>query len=126
MWSWISGNEEYLSLYHQYYEELITNYFTSGKFETEIERVYEMILPYVQSDASAFYSVDEFKTGYETLKQFCLLRAESIEKQLNGELASVSSEQNSEDFVDATAINISDMGSHGLAMNQESNILLNK
>ena len=30
-----------------------------------------MILPYVEKDPSAFYTADEFKTAYTTLKQFC-------------------------------------------------------
>ena len=28
-----------------------------------------MLLPYVEKDTGAFYNADEFKTGYETLKQ---------------------------------------------------------
>lgn len=116
MWSWIANNESYLSLYHTYYDELMTNYFKSGKFEAEIDRVYEMILPYVEEDASAFYDVAAFKKGYETLKAFCTLRAESIEKQLKGEIASETEKQDSTTFVQADHIKISDMGTHDMGM----------
>ncbi len=114
MWAWITSNDEYLEKYHTYFNDLITNYFESGEFEKEIDRVYEMILPYVEKDVSAFYSVDEFKTGYETLKEFCKLRAESIRKQLDGQLATDTTKQDAEAKVDASAINIQDMGSQNM------------
>ncbi len=111
MWSWISENEEYLEKYHEVYNELLTNYFESGEFEKQIDAIYEMILPYVEKETSAFYTADEFKTGYKTLKQFCLLRAESIRAQLDGELSADTSKQNDSDKISASDIKISDMGS---------------
>ena len=112
MWSWIASNEEYLEKYHEVYDELLKNYFENGDFEKEIERVYNMIRPYVEKDPSAFYTVDEFDKAYETLKSFCLLRAESIRKQLDGSLSASTDKQNSADKVDASNINTADMGSH--------------
>jgi len=41
------------------------------------------------------------------------LRAESIEKQLSGKLSTVTDKQEASDRVDASNINISDMGSQG-------------
>ena len=114
MWNWIASNEEYLEKYHLIYDELLENYFESGEFEQEITRVYEMIKPYVEKDTSAFYSVEEFESAYETLKEFCLLRSESIRLQLNGELATITTEQNEENMVDASQINIQDMGSQNM------------
>ncbi len=111
MWSWISENEEYLEKYHEVYNELLTNYFESGEFEKQIDAIYEMILPYVEKETSAFYTADEFKTGHKTLKQFCLLRAESIRAQLDGELSADTSKQNDSDKISASDIKISDMGS---------------
>ena len=113
MWSWITDSEEYLEQYHAVYKEFITEYFDSGKFEEEFNRVVKMIREYVAKDPSAFYSVGEFDTATEQLKKFCLLRAESISKQLDGTLATVSSQQNSADRVDASGLNISSMGSFG-------------
>lgn len=114
MWAWIVSDETYLEKYHDTFNKLITNYFDSGECEKEIERVHQMILPYVEEDPSAFYSVDEFNKGYEALKTYCKLRAESIRKQLNGELSASSNEQNAEDFIDASSLELSDMGTQGM------------
>lgn len=110
IWSFITANDEYLQLYHTYFDELLTNYFESGDFDAEIDRVYQMILPYVEKDPTAFYTSTEFSQGYNTLKEFCELRAESIRKQLNGTLSTDTSAQESSAQVDASAINIQDMG----------------
>ena len=75
-----------------------------------------MIRPYVESDLTAFYSLDEFDTAYSSLLSFCNLRAESIRKQLNGELSTITDQQNTEDQVDASMINISDTGSMSMSM----------
>ena len=111
MWDWIVENEEYLEKYHEVVDEMISGYFESGEFEAEMNRVYEMIRPYVENDPTAFYTVEEFDTAYNTLLKFCLLRAESYRKQLNGELATKTSQQNASDRVDASDISSSDMGS---------------
>ena len=109
MWSWITSDEQYLEQYHKVYDELLS-YFESGDFDTEIDRVYEMILPYVEKDPSSFYTADEYQKAYKTLKEFCHLRAESIRKQLDGSLSTKTSEQKADDQVDASAITISNMG----------------
>ncbi len=113
MWGKLAENEEYLELYHSYLDELLTNYFESGKFETEIDTVYEMIRPYVEADSTAFYTVDEFDTAVETLKSFCLLRAESVRGQLEGTVPSTEEgqQEDSTTLIDAGDLNISDMGS---------------
>ena len=109
-WEFIASDEDYLEQYHKVYDELISSFFESGKFESELERVYNMIRTYVEKDTSAFYTVDEFDDAYETLNKFCLLRAESIRKQLSGELASISDEQTASEQVDASDISIKTMG----------------
>lgn len=109
----IVGNEEYLAKYHQYFGELTESFFTSGECAAEIERVYDMIRPYVENDPTAFYTVSEFDEAVETLKQFCSLRSESVVKQLSGELGSTSDTQKDEDKVDASSVTISKMGTQG-------------
>ena len=111
MWSWITSSEEYLEQYHQVYDKLLA-YFESGEFDTEIDRLYKMLLPYIEKDPSGFYTADEFKTAYSTLKDFCNLRAESIRRQLNGTLSTKTDEQKASDQVDASSLTISDMGTH--------------
>ncbi len=113
LWNMIASNEEYLAKYHSVYDELLKDYFESGECEKEIKRIRKMISPYVKSDPTAFYSFEEFEKAIDTLKTAVKLRSQSIRKQLDGSLASVTSEQKKEDMVDASAVNISAMGTQG-------------
>ena len=112
MVAWIFASEEYTELYHEIYAEFIESTFTSGWFEEEIERVTQMIAPYVEKDENGFFSYDEFVTGAAALKQFCLKRAESITGQLDGTIPSTSDGQSvdSSALIDASDINLDDMG----------------
>ena len=110
MWNWIVTNEEYLEKYHEIYAELIENYFDSGACEEEINRIHDLIRPYVEEDPNAFYSAEKFDTACESLKLFCKLRAESVKKQLEGGLATVTKEQNKADYVDTTGLDLVSMG----------------
>ncbi|MCH5263595.1 MAG: CotH kinase family protein [Lachnospiraceae bacterium] len=118
MLAWIFGNEEYTELYHQYFAEFITQYFDSGYFADMIDTVSEMISPYVESDPTKFCTYEEFKNGVATLREFCLLRAESVNGQLNGTIPSTSDgqSQDSSAFIDASNLVISDMGDMGNMM----------
>ncbi len=102
MLSWIFENEEYTQLYHEYFKEFIEEYVNSGRLENEIERVTDMISAYVKEDPTKFITYEEFEVGSETLEEFCRLRAESVEIQLNGD---------TDKEISADNINISDMGS---------------
>lgn len=115
MVAWIFENEEYTALYHQYYQEFMDNYFNSGYFEQMIDETIALISPYVGKDPTAFCTYDEFLTGSQTLKDFCLLRAESVCGQLDGTIPSTQDGQSedSSSFIDASDINISDMGAMG-------------
>lgn len=115
MWSALINNEEYKEQYHTLFDEFITNYLKSGIIAEEISRVQEMITPYVQKDPTKFYNYDEFQTAVDTLQDFIKLRTESIRKQLIGEIPSTTELQNrfTGELVDASNINISDMGSNG-------------
>ncbi len=112
MLSWIFESEEYTALYHDALEELIKGFFTSGEFETLIDETYVLIAPYAERDTNGFCTYDEFVQGVSTLKQFCLLRAESISGQLDGSIPSTSAAQNADSsaLIDGSALNISDMG----------------
>jgi len=105
-------DKDYLSQYHEYFNEFISGYFESGHFEELTERIITLISPYVQEDATAFYTYDEFQTGAETLKEFCLLRAESIRGQLEGTIPATSDGQaaDSMNLVDTGSLSVSDMG----------------
>ena len=117
MLAWIFNNEEYTEMYHRYFQEFLDSHFADGSFsnsyfEEMISSVKEMIAPYVEKDPTKFCSYEEFEKGSDTLKQFCLLRAESIRGQLAGTIPSISEgqQQDKTALVDASGISISDMG----------------
>lgn len=112
MLAWMFANEEYTEMYHQYFKELIDSYFNSGYFQEMAASVKEMIAPYVEKDPTKFCSYEEFIAGIDTLKQFCLLRAESISGQLEGTIPPTAEGQAEagDTLVDASAILLSDMG----------------
>ncbi len=110
MIAWIFANEEYTELYHRCFSEFISEWFESGSFENMIDSVSAMIAPYVEKDPTKFCTYEEFETGVSTLKEFCLLRAGSVEGQLNGRIGSTSEAQQSSELVDAGDLQISDMG----------------
>lgn len=119
MIAWIFENEEYTELYHEYFSEFISDYFDSGYFEEMIDEVSLMIAPYVEKDPTKLCTYEEFETGIATLKEFCLLRAESINGQLDGTIGSTSDTQESETLVNADHIQISDMGSMNRSMGDD-------
>ena len=117
MLAWIFQNEEYTKLYHQYMEEFITEYFDSGLFSRQIDTLKELLSPYVAEDPTKFCTYEEFETGIDTLKEFCLLRSESISRQLEGSLGSTSDTQEAASLVDVGDLDISDMGTMQLTQN---------
>ncbi len=115
MLAWIFENEEYTEQYHEYFSEFITECFDSGYIEELVQSTAEMISPYVEKDPTKFCTYDEYETGVETLLEFLELRASSVSGQLSGTIPSTSEGQQSDSstLVDASDINISDMGSMG-------------
>lgn len=112
MVAWIFENEEYLELYHQFYSEFISEYFESGYFEQMLDNVIQLISPYVEEDPTAFCTYEEFRTGAAALREFCLLRAESVSGQLEGTIPSTLDGQSKDSsaLVDASHILAGDMG----------------
>lgn len=109
------SNSDYLTLYHEYLDDIVTDYFESGVCAATIDRIDNLISEYVQNDQTAFFTYDSYKTGVSTLKQFCDLRAQSIRGQLNGTIPSTNEGQtaNQEALIDAGTLNLSDLGSMG-------------
>ncbi|CDM69042.1 Hypothetical protein CM240_1884 [Clostridium bornimense] len=107
--------DEYKETYHEYLKEIVEGYFNSGKFTETIDKVDSMINEYVKNDPTAFYSYDEYTTAVETIKEFGILRAKSIEGQLDGTIPSTTTEQdsNQDKLIDGSSINIQAMGVQG-------------
>lgn len=112
MAGWITASEESLVLYHEKYQQFIDTVFTGGWFESEFDRVSAMIAPYVEKETRAFYSYEEFQTAADTLKTFCLKRAQSVQGQLDGSIPATSAaQQGSDALIDASELSITAMGS---------------
>ena len=102
MQAWIFYDESYAEQYYALYAELLEQV----DVQVIIDNAYELIAPYVEKDPTAFCTYDEFRTGVETLKDFCALRSESVALQLSG----------STETVDAGTLIVSAMGSMGGGM----------
>jgi hypothetical protein len=105
-------NKAYFRQYHEYFDELIKQYFESGYFERYMAETREMIAPYVKKDPTAFCSFEDFHVGVDTLTGFCLLRAKSVRGQLNGTIPATIAGQakDKSNFVDASSVWLPDMG----------------
>ena len=79
-------HDAYFAKYHAYFDELLSGYFESGRFEITLRQTEKMISPYVQKDPTAFCSYADHQLAVDTLEQVCLLRAKSIRGQLDGEI----------------------------------------
>ena len=112
---WMLADESYLENYHEVFSQFISKYFDSGYFEQLIDSTAELISPYVQKDPTKFCTYEKFEQGVSTLKQFCLLRAQSVKGQLEGIIPSTSDGQteDSSNLISANGITVSDMGSMG-------------
>lgn len=111
MAGWITASEESLALYHEKYQQFIDTVFTSGWFESQFDRVSAVIAPYVEKETRAFYSYEEFQTAADTLKTFCLKRAQSVQGQLDGSISATSAaQQGSDALIDASELSITAMG----------------
>ncbi len=110
--AWIFSDEEALSAYHSEYDRFLTENVENGWLASEIDRVKEMITPYLEKDASAFYDMDEFEKAVSTLETFCDKRGQSVRGQLEGTIPSTSNGQRSSSaLIDASEISTGDMGS---------------
>lgn len=115
MVGWIFSSDEYTEMYHEYYSEFVSEFIDSGKLLDLIDETAAMIAPYVQKDATAFCTYEEFETGVEAIREFCRLRGESVKGQLDGTIPSTEEGQkaDSSTLIDTGDLNISDMGTMG-------------
>ncbi len=84
-------NEEYLARYEVYLQEIAELYFTEEYMTVLIQQIHDLIAPYVEQDATAFYTYEEFEQASSTdpadaysLVYYAVNMAESILNQLNG------------------------------------------
>lgn len=80
-------HDKYKEQYHGYMRDFITEFFADDHFEQLYNETREMIRPYVEQGMT-MYTVQQFDEGAQTVHDFCLLRRESIQRQLDGVLPS--------------------------------------
>ncbi len=109
------NDEEYLSMYHSYYNELIEGYVNSGRFEETYNRIRGQIDELVKNDPNAMCSYEEYIIAADMIYDVIMLRAESISGQLDGSIPTTSEEQNNtpDALVDASSVDLSAMGGMG-------------
>lgn len=107
--------EEYKEKYHEYLNEIVQDYINSGVFTETINKIDDLIGEYVKSDATAFYTYDEYVASIPELITYGVDRAKSISAQLSGTQSSISTGNIS------TNLNLSALGSQGGGGKREGN-----
>ena len=104
--------KDYYERYHVLFDYFMETYFENGYFEHKTAQVTKMIAPYVKKDPTAFCSYEDYLTGVNTFRDFCMLRSESVRKQIDGVIPSTIKGQAEDDsqFVDASIVWLPDMG----------------
>ena len=111
MIDWMLNSQSYTEVYHQYFAEFLN----TVDYVSIIENAEKLIDPYVEKDPTKFCTYDEFLDAVKTIKEFCILRGESVQGQLDGEIPSTLAGQKEENvmLVDASHVNIAAMGTMG-------------
>ena len=89
-------SEEGQMLYHQYLDELVALWIDSGKMEAEIQRLAELIRPWMERETITVYSFEEHLLAVESIQKFTSYRGESIRGQLSGAIPATWDAQNAE------------------------------
>ena len=103
---------EYKEKYHEYLQQIVDGYFSSGVFAETVTGLDTKINNYIKNDVSSFTSYEEYEASLPVLIELGSLRAQSIDGQLNGTIPSTADEQNSDKdaLIDASGINLSALG----------------
>lgn len=108
-------NDNYKELYHNYLNQIVDSYFSSGAFNNRVTQIDKLISNYVKKDATAFYNYKEYKTGVTELLTFGKDRTKSVQAQLNGEQSAI------EYGNIVTTLNLSALGQQNMGKNQDIN-----
>ena len=105
-------NGDYFARYHACFDQLLSEYFESGRYEAVIRQTQVMIALYVEEDPTAFCSYQDHLLAVDTLLEVCRLRAESIRGQLEGRYPITLSQQaeHPEAGVDASHVELRALG----------------
>ncbi|MDR1629217.1 MAG: CotH kinase family protein [Oscillospiraceae bacterium] len=109
------ANEEYLSRYHSYLQQLLDSYFVNGQFESNIRAIDAVISEFVKNDPTAFCTYEQYQSAVEAFVTLGNLRAQSIAGQLDGTVPATTAEQsaNPDLLIAADSVSLSTLGSMG-------------
>ena len=112
LFDFVLENEKYMARYHEYYEKLVNEYIFGRVFEETYNRITMQTDELVKNDPNFMYTYEEYINGKQVLYDTVMLRGESIKGQLEGIIPSTSEgqKQDSANLVDASHINLSDLG----------------
>ncbi len=107
--------DQYKAKYHEYLQQIVDEYFNSGRYKTTIDNVNALISDYVKEDPTAFYTFQQYTDALSALREFGRLRALSIDGQLKGTVPSTTDGQSKapDKLIVASSVNLSAMGSQG-------------
>ncbi len=108
--------DEYKDIYHHYLNEIVENFVNNGTLETLITKTDSLISSYIQNDATAFYTYDEYKASLSNLINFGYDRATSIAAQLDG------SQPSTNTGTIETTVDLSAMGQQGNEKGEMNNM----
>lgn len=74
----LMNNSTYFAKYRAYFDQLISGYFENGYFKDFVTKACTMIAPYVERDATSFCSYEDFLFRVDTIRDFCLMRAQGV------------------------------------------------
>jgi spore coat protein CotH len=100
---------EYKSMYHNYLNTIVEEYFNSGTFESKVYTTSTLIDSYVKNDPTSFYGYDQFSASIDELSNFGTYRAKSIAMQLSGEIPATKTGQSEVDLTTYFSNDLVDM-----------------
>ena len=102
-------NDYCKNLYHGYYNEFVNMMFVNGRFEEIFNTAKTNITPYIERGRN-LYTLEQFEKGAKAVHDFCILRGESVKRQLDGTLPATLDGQSKDyaNLVDASSLKLSD------------------
>ena len=86
-------SEAGLEAYHRYLDQLVNLWIDSGKMAAEIDRLAQMLQPWIARETITVYSQQEHLQAVESIWKFTAYRGESIRQQLDGTIPATWAEQ---------------------------------
>ncbi|WP_438444986.1 CotH kinase family protein [Gorillibacterium sp. sgz5001074] len=87
--------EAYKTAYHDIVRSMLTGYLSDARFQARIQQLDALIADSVEKDPTKFVTMDQYKTGLDSLKSFVSTQVQNLTKQLDGSSPSTNNGQGS-------------------------------